>query len=73
MTSARCWATGDKVSITFHDRTVQGEVKLASGNGRSIFLAFEAILGGYVGQMPVFRDEDGRYRDLLTQNEVTLR
>ncbi len=53
----RIWKTGDAVAITCADRTVQGEVKLASSNGVSLMLEFEAILAGHVAMMPVVWNE----------------
>jgi hypothetical protein len=51
------WRTGDAVKITCEGRTVSGSVKLGSGNGRSLMLEFDAILGGCCGMMPVIWDE----------------
>jgi hypothetical protein len=64
--------TGDLVTITFEDRTVPGEVKFASKNGVSLMLSFEAILGGYVGMMPVLW-QHSEFRDLLKGERVTIR
>jgi hypothetical protein len=65
--------TGDPVSVTLEGRTVDGVVTLASANGRSLMLAFDAMLGGYVGQMPVLDAEgSGEYRDLLTGSVVQV-
>lgn len=70
----RLIATGDRVLITYEGRTVPGAVVLASPNGRSLMLSFEAILGGYVGMMPVLRQAaDDVYRDVFNQNEVTVK
>ncbi len=49
----RVWKTGERCRITYDGRTVDGAIKLASTNGKSLMLAFEALLGGYVGMMPV--------------------
>jgi hypothetical protein len=58
--------TGDHVVITYATRTVRGVVRLASPNGRSLILEFDAMLGGFVGMMPVLQDETtGEYRDLF--------
>jgi hypothetical protein len=62
-------ATGDRVRITCDGRTVDGTVLLASGNGRSLMLSFEAILAGHVGMMPVLAEDDaptGEYRSLMS-------
>lgn len=63
---------GDKVNITCALQTVPGEVILASKNGRSLILGFEAILDGHVTLMPVLRCEDGSYQALLTGSAVLL-
>lgn len=58
--------TGDRVSVTMEGRTVDAVVILASPNGRSLILQFEAILGGYVGMMPVLDDHGtGDFRELM--------
>jgi hypothetical protein len=64
--------TGDPVMVTFEHETVEGFVRLASGNGRSLVLAFDAILGGYLGMMAVSVDDDGKATDLLTGRPVTI-
>jgi hypothetical protein len=53
--------TGDQIAITFEGRTVGGRVEFASSNGKSVMISFEAILGGFVGMMPVSREDDGTY------------
>lgn len=63
---------GDTVHLTVGDRTVEAKVLLASPNKRSLLLAFEAILDGHVGKMPVFQDDVGTYRVLLTGREVRI-
>lgn len=58
---------GDAVVITYDGRTVDGEVLMASGNGMSLVLGFDAMLGGHLGVMPVFwRSDQGGYTDLMT-------
>lgn len=44
---------GDRISIQYNGRTVPGEVTLASKNGLSLMIEFDAMLGGHVGTMPV--------------------
>ena len=65
------WKTGDKVRITYGEQTTEGNILLASENGRALMLAFEAVLGGYAGHMPV-RYERGTFRDLIQQREVLI-
>lgn len=69
--------------ITFDNQTSEGLVVLASANGRSLMLAFESMLGGYVGLMPVLWVEEpmivrlrskggGEFRDLIQQRRVEI-
>lgn len=73
----RIWRTGERVRITTGGRTVDGTVILASPNGRSLALGFEALLspmgglGGYAGMMPVMWNE-GAFRDLIQGAPVAL-
>jgi hypothetical protein len=66
------WKTGDHVWITCEGTTVRGSIELASGNGASLMLSFEAILAGHVGSMPVLLDDDGVYRTLDGSTKVTV-
>lgn len=63
--TAPIFTTGQLVQITYRGRTVDGAVALASSNGKSLMLTFDAMLGGFVGAMPVLMDEQGVFRDLL--------
>ena len=63
---------GDHVKIQFSGQLLEGSVILASENGRSLALAFEGIMGGYVAMMPVLLEEDGIFRDLVTGREVEI-
>lgn len=65
--------TGDLVQIEFAGRCVDGAVQLASPNGRSLMLVFEAVLGGYVGSMPVLATDDAHFADLVTGQSVSIR
>lgn len=65
--------TGDAVLIECDGRKTSGTVILASENGRSLLLKFEAILDGCVGLMPVLRDDDGKYQSLMTGTPIGLR
>jgi hypothetical protein len=70
---AKILHTGDAVQIECDGRNVSGTVILASENGRSLLLKFEAILDGCVGLMPVLRDDDGGYHSVVTGILVKLR
>ena len=39
-------------------------VGLASGNGRSIVLLFDGMIGGFAGSLPALQDDTGRWRAL---------
>ena len=57
---------GQAVRITYRGKTVDGWIVLASANNRSLALGFDAMLGGWVGKMPVLMDEGHFvYRDLI--------
>jgi len=62
----------DEVMIGREGIHVIGHVTLASSNGLSLMLCFQAMLGGYVGMMPVLF-EGGEFRDLIEGKPVTLR
>jgi hypothetical protein len=63
--------TGDPIWIDYEGRTVEGTVMMASENGRSLMLGFEAMLGGHVGMMPVLL-QDGVYRSIITGEAVAV-
>jgi hypothetical protein len=65
--------TGDKVQIECDGRSVPGTVLLASKNGKSLMLSFEAVLDGHAGMMPVTRNDDGSYQSIMTGILVKLR
>lgn len=65
--------TGDRVKIQFEGREVEGLVQLASKNGKSLMLSFEAILGGWAGQMAVLQNDKGEYRELVHDRIVIVR
>lgn len=58
MNPPRIFQTGESVTIRYRQKTAAGRVKLASDNGRSLMLEFDAMLGGYAGMMPVLWLED---------------
>jgi hypothetical protein len=70
---------GDKVKLTYGGETVEAEVLIASGNGRSLMLTFDALLkpeglraGGFAGMLPVLREDDGQYRDIYLGQDVNI-
>jgi len=65
---------GDRVTVTFMGKTIAAEVWLASPNGVSLMLGFDAMLGGYVGTMPVvWMALAGEFRDLITRERVEIK
>lgn len=65
MTEPVNFQRGDYVWLTAEDRTVAALVVLASDNGRSLMLAFDAMVHGHAGLMPVSRLDDGKYVTLF--------
>ncbi len=63
---------GDFVWIEHEGQRVRGMVSLASENGNSLMLLFDDMVGGYLGMMPVLREGDGEYRDLIKGEIVKL-
>lgn len=65
----------EAVRITCDGRTVDGIVTIASANGRSLVIAFDAMLAGHVGMMPVFQYDDGAFHSILNGApvEITLK
>lgn len=63
---------GDIVIATYGDKTVDAMVTLASPNGKSLIIMFEAMLGGHVGVMPVLMHDDGRFESLLEGRPISL-
>jgi hypothetical protein len=66
---APMFARGDLVRLTFAGRTVDAFVAIASENGASLGLMFEANLGGYLGFMPLLWDGD-TYRELFFEKRA---
>lgn len=64
---------GDKVTATCGGKTVNAVVVLASSNGISLAIEFEAILAGHVGVMPLlWHGGDGGYVSLMGAFPVDL-
>lgn len=54
------------VHVTFDGRTITAMVTLASDNGSSLVIMFDAVLGGYVGMMPLrWSGADRAFHDLI--------
>jgi hypothetical protein len=70
--------TGDTVYFSTRDgaQQIAATVLLASPNGRSLMLTFEAVVetpsGVYVGNMPVLQLEDGRWIEIVGQHEIRI-
>jgi hypothetical protein len=63
----------DQIVIQCDGRTLPGFVVMASPNGVSLMIAFEAMLDGHVGMMPVMWDADlGAFRSIVTQIAVKI-
>lgn len=51
-------STGETVELTAVGRTLNARVVIASGNGRSVFLEFDAMIDGHAGGMPLMWSDD---------------
>lgn len=77
MEPPRIWKTGERCRITCGGRTVDGWVELASANGVSLFVCFDALLdpgggaGGYPGGMPLMWNGEA-FQDLAGRGIVEL-
>lgn len=64
---------GDPIYLCYEGTETYGSVLLASTNSKSLMLKFEAILGGYVGMMPVlWNDGTSEYLDLIQGQPVVI-
>jgi hypothetical protein len=64
---------GDFVQLECKGQTVKAMVYLASSNGKSLMLGFDAMVDGHVGMMPIFLDDGGVYRSIVNDVEVKLK
>lgn len=70
--------TGETIVIRHHGRDVPAKVLLASDNGKSLFIRWDAIeheamIAGCLGEMPILRDADGVYRCVVNYEPVNIR
>jgi hypothetical protein len=66
-------ARGDRVRVQAFGRHVDAIVEIAAGNGRSLMVSFDALLGGYVGMMPLLWSQDRTcYQDLIRGEKVVI-
>jgi hypothetical protein len=72
MSDGHQWRQGDRVLIAVGSDRMPAVVILASRNGKSLMLEFEAVLHGHVGTMPVLQEEDGSFRSVVTGEVVEL-
>lgn len=72
MTDPVLFAEGDAITISAEGRTLQGRIIMASPNGKSLVIGFDAMIGGYVGMMPVSHEDGDRYRDLINDHEILI-
>ena len=65
---------GQRCFLTYGDRKrVPAMIQLASRNAHSLMVSFEAILGGYVGMMPlIWYSHDSTYMDLINWQPALL-
>jgi hypothetical protein len=63
---------GDEVILKHGTHSVPATVILASPNGRSLGLRFEAIFCDHVGIMALLQEHDGTFRALMTNHVVEV-
>lgn len=69
----RIWKTGEQLVLEHGGRKVAADVRLASGNGFSLFLEFEAVVDGCAGAMPVLWSETReRFENIATGSALVL-
>jgi hypothetical protein len=64
--------TGEAIVITADERVLSGVVVMASGNGRSLFVQFDGMIGGEAGAMALLLGDDGVFRSVFTGMAVTI-
>jgi hypothetical protein len=64
---------GDKVIITCNGEQYAGQIVIASKNQVSLAVAFDAIIDGHLGMMPLLLQEGGVYISIVTGVEVSVR
>jgi hypothetical protein len=63
---------GDFVLIERGEVKMEAMITLASPNGVSLMVMFDGMFCGFVNMMPLLRDENGVYRDLIEHKPVKL-
>jgi hypothetical protein len=63
---------GDVIWIERGHTKMRAMIVLASPNEVSLAVAFDGMFCGYVGWMPLLRDDNGEYRDLITSMPVKV-
>jgi hypothetical protein len=68
---------GDLVLVTYCGQVKRAMVLIASDNQRSLMLGFHGALRAckgsmLIGAMPILMDEDGAYRDLISDELVEI-
>lgn len=62
---------GEHVMLRFQNQERNGAVVMASSNGRSLFLQFDGMLGGYCGSIACLWDDQRRtFVDLIDRKSV---
>ena len=69
---ADAFEMGDAIILKADGREVEATVVLVSGNGRSLMLSFDAVLHDAIGMMPVLRQDDDSWREVIGSHTVVL-
>lgn len=64
--------TGEPVRIECQGVRTTGVILMASSNGKSLMLSFDAMLDGHAGMMPVSLDDDGNFYSIFTGTKIKV-
>jgi hypothetical protein len=64
---------GDFVVLSCGGKEVEAMVTLASPNGKSLIVMFDAMVDGHLGMMAIATDDNGKRTALITGSPVSLR
>ena len=66
------WKRGDFIWVEYEGERKKAMIVLASPCGGSLMVMFDGLCGGFVGMMPLLRDEAGRYHELVRDRIVEV-
>jgi hypothetical protein len=67
------FAKHDLIEITYDGHTNDGVVIMASTNGKSLVVGFDAIIDGHVGMMPIVMEDGVSGHSLISGAEIIIK